>query len=259
MGVVNVTPDSFSDGNAYFQADRAIAQAWRLCEEGADLLDIGGESTRPGSHGVSAAEELRRVLPVLEALQSCGLPLSVDTCKPEVMRVVLQAGADMINDINGFMAPGAPEAVAPSACAVCVMHMQGQPRSMQDAPHYKDVVAEVRDFLARGAQRLREAGVAGDRIVLDPGFGFGKTVAHNYTLLHGLRQIAEPGFPVLVGLSRKSMIGAVTGRPVTARLGGSVAAALLAVERGAGIVRVHDVADTVDALKVRAAILGATT
>jgi len=257
MGVVNVTPDSFSDGNAHFQADQAIAHAWRLCEEGADLLDIGGESTRPGSLGVPAAEELRRILPVLEALQGCGLPLSVDTCKPEVMQVVLQAGADMINDISGFMAEGAVEAVVASSCAVCIMHMQGQPRSMQDAPDYQDVVREVHDFLASGARRLQGAGVAADRIVLDPGFGFGKTVAHNYTLLHGLRQVIDPSYPVLVGLSRKSMIGAVTGRPVTERLGGSIAAALLAVERGAGIVRVHDVADTVDALKVRAATLGA--
>ncbi len=254
MGIVNVTPDSFSDGNAHFRADQAIAHARLLLEEGADLLDIGGESTRPGARGVAAPEELDRVLPVLEALRDCGAPLSVDTCKPEVMRIVLQHGADMINDIGGFTAPGAVAAVADSGCALCLMHMRGEPRTMQDAPSYQDVVAEVGEFLAAGARRLRAAGVAAERIVLDPGFGFGKTAAHNYTLLRQLPQVVGTRYPSLVGVSRKSMIGAVTGRPASRRLGGSVAAALAAAVRGAHILRVHDVADTVDALRVWSAV-----
>jgi dihydropteroate synthase len=254
MGIVNVTPDSFSDGNAHFQADQAVAHARLLIEEGADLLDIGGESTRPGAQAVPADEELRRVLPVIEALRDCGVPLSVDTCKPSVMRAVLEAGADMINDIAGFSAPGAAEAVADADCALCLMHMRGEPRTMQDAPAYRDVVAEVRDYLDQGARRLRRAGVAADRIVLDPGFGFGKTAAHNYTLLKELPRVVGRDYPSLLGLSRKSMIGAVTGRPASRRLGGSVAAALAGAIRGAHILRVHDVADTVDALRVWSAV-----
>jgi dihydropteroate synthase len=254
MGIVNVTPDSFSDGNAHFQADEAVAHARLLIEEGADLLDIGGESTRPGAQAVPADEELRRVLPVIEALRDCGVPLSVDTCKPSVMRAVLEAGADMINDIAGFSAPGAAEAVADADCALCLMHMRGEPRTMQDAPAYRDVVAEVRDYLDQGARRLRRAGVAADRIVLDPGFGFGKTAAHNYTLLKELPRVVGRDYPSLLGLSRKSMIGAVTGRPASRRLGGSVAAALAGAIRGAHILRVHDVADTVDALRVWSAV-----
>jgi dihydropteroate synthase len=254
MGIVNVTPDSFSDGNAHFQADEAVAHARLLIEEGADLLDIGGESTRPGAQAVPADEELRRVLPVIEALRDCGVPLSVDTCKPSVMRAVLEAGADMINDIAGFSAPGAAEAVADADCALCLMHMRGEPRTMQDAPAYRDVVAEVRDYLDQGARRLRQAGVAADRIVLDPGFGFGKTAAHNYTLLKELPRVVGRDYPSLLGLSRKSMIGAVTGRPASRRLGGSVAAALAGAIRGAHILRVHDVADTVDALRVWSAV-----
>ena len=255
MGIVNVTPDSFSDGNAHFQADQAVAHARLLIEEGADLLDIGGESTRPGAQAVPAGEELRRVLPVIEALRDCGVPLSVDTCKPSVMRAVLEAGADMINDIAGFSAPGAVEAVADADyCALCLMHMRGEPRTMQDAPAYRDVVEEVRDYLDQGARRLRQAGVAADRIVLDPGFGFGKTAAHNYTLLKELPRVVGRDYPSLLGLSRKSMIGAVTGRPASRRLGGSVAAALAGAIRGAHILRVHDVADTVDALRVWSAV-----
>lgn len=254
MGIVNVTPDSFSDGNAHFQADQAVAHARLLIEEGADLLDIGGESTRPGAQAVPADEELRRVLPVIEALRDCGVPLSVDTCKPSVMRAVLEAGADMINDIAGFSAPGAAEAVADADCALCLMHMRGEPRTMQDAPAYRDVVEEVRDYLDQGARRLRQAGVAADRIVLDPGFGFGKTAAHNYTLLKELPRVVGRDYPSLLGLSRKSMIGAVTGRPASRRLGGSVAAALAGAIRGAHILRVHDVADTVDALRVWSAV-----
>lgn len=254
MGIVNVTPDSFSDGNIHFRADEAIAHARSLLDEGADLLDIGGESTRPGAEAVPADEELRRIMPVIEALGDCGVPLSVDTSKPAVMRTALAAGADMINDIRGFSAPGAVEAVARADCALCLMHMRGEPRTMQDAPVYRDVVTEIHDFLAQGAQRLRQAGIAADRIVLDPGFGFGKTVAHNYTLLQQFSQAVGQDYPGLLGVSRKSMIGAVTGRPASRRLGGSVAAALAGVMRGAHILRVHDVADTVDALRVWSAV-----
>lgn len=254
MGIVNVTPDSFSDGGAHFTPQAAVDHAHRLIGDGADILDIGGESTRPGAAAVSAADELRRVLPVLEALRDCGVPLSIDTCKPEVMRSVLQSGADMINDIRGFESESSVRAVAVSDCALCLMHMQGEPRTMQQHPSYDDVVHEVRDYLSAGARRLRDAGVSADRIVLDPGFGFGKTVAHNYALLRELAAVMDPDYLCLVGISRKSMIGAVTGRPAGQRLGGSIAAALGAAARGAHILRVHDVADTVSALRVWAAI-----
>ncbi|CAM5218480.1 dihydropteroate synthase OS=Castellaniella defragrans OX=75697 GN=HNR28_002957 PE=4 SV=1 [Castellaniella defragrans] len=250
MGIVNVTPDSFSDGNAHFSTPQALAHARQLIAEGADILDIGGESTRPGAQDVPEAEELRRVIPVVEGLRECGVPLSVDTCKPGVMRAALQAGADMINDIRGFGSAQALAAVARSDCALCLMHMQGEPRTMQQHPVYQDVVAEVRDYLADGARRLRDAGVAPERIVLDPGFGFGKSVDHNYILLRELSTVVGTLYTSLVGVSRKSMIGAVTGRPASQRLGGSIAAALAAVARGARILRVHDVADTVSALKV---------
>jgi len=256
MGVVNVTPDSFSDGAQHFRAAEAIAHACRLVDEGADILDVGGESTRPGAQAVPVDEELQRVVPVVEALRDCGVPVSVDTCKPAVMAAVLRAGADMINDIMGFQAPGATEAVADAACAVCVMHMRGEPRTMQDAPVYDDVVGEVGGYLADRAAALRGRGVAPTRIVLDPGFGFGKTVQHNYTLLARLRELKTGDYPLLVGMSRKSMIGAVTGRTVDRRLGGSIAAALAGAARGAHILRVHDVADTVDALKVWAMVEG---
>lgn len=256
MGIVNVTPDSFSDGAHHFRLDEAVAHARRLVDEGADILDVGGESTRPGAQAVSLDEELRRVLPVVEALQDCGVPVSVDTCKPAVMRAVLSVGADMINDIMGFSAPGAIEAVADATCAVCVMHMRGEPRTMQRDPVYEDVVREVGEYLAGRARALRAAGVSPGRIVLDPGFGFGKTVDHNYTLLAHLRELETGNYPFLLGMSRKSMIGAVTGRPVDRRLGGSIAAALAGVARGAHILRVHDVADTVDALKVWATVEG---
>uniref|UniRef100_UPI00334101DD dihydropteroate synthase n=1 Tax=Castellaniella defragrans TaxID=75697 RepID=UPI00334101DD len=256
MGIVNVTPDSFSDGARHFRTHEAIAYAQRLVDEGADILDVGGESTRPGSLAVPVDEELRRVVPVVEALRECGVPISVDTCKPEVMAAALQAGADMINDIMGFEAPGAAEVVAESACAVCVMHMRGEPRTMQDAPVYDDVVREVGGYLRGRAQALRSLGIAPGRIVLDPGFGFGKSVEHNYTLLARLRELEAGSYPLLLGMSRKSMIGAVTGRPVDQRLGGSIAAALAGVARGARILRVHDVADTVDALKVWAKVEG---
>ncbi|MGB3289527.1 MAG: dihydropteroate synthase, partial [Burkholderiaceae bacterium] len=212
MGIVNVTPDSFSDGAAHFQADAAIAHARSLIDQGAHMLDIGGESTRPGAEPVSAADELARILPVIESLKDCGIPLSIDTFKPEVMRRVLDAGADMINDVYGFRRPGALEAVADSNCGLCIMHMQGEPKTMQQAPHYGDILAEVGGFLReRGAAALA-AGVDRRRIVLDPGYGFGKTPAQNYQLLRQLADIDGGGYPWLVGLSRKSMIGHVIGR-----------------------------------------------
>jgi dihydropteroate synthase len=251
MGILNVTPDSFSDGGRYQGLEFAISRAEEMVADGVDMIDVGGESTRPGSPSVSIQEELSRVMPALYALRGLDKPLSVDTCKPEVMREAIIAGADMINDINGFRAPGALEAVVDSDCGLCVMHMQGTPQQMQEQPVYMDVVREVIDFLRERVEALVAAGVVRDRICVDPGFGFGKTVEHNYTLLRHLDQIQrELGLPVLAGLSRKSMIGAVTGRPVERRLAGSVAGALAAVAHGAKIVRVHDVAETVDAIKV---------
>jgi dihydropteroate synthase len=257
MGVVNVTPDSFYDGGRHVDPQAAIGHARRLAEEGADLLDVGGESTRPGSAPVSAEEELARILPVLEGIAGLGVPVSVDTTKPEVMRVALARGAAMINDVTALAAPGALELVAASNAAVCLMHMQGRPRTMQAEPTYADVVGEVRDFLAARAAACVAAGIARDRIVVDPGFGFGKTVEHNLALLAQLGEIAALGYPVLAGWSRKSSLGRITGRPAEERLAGSVAAALIAVQRGAKIVRVHDVAATRDALAVLAAVKGA--
>ncbi|CZZ91688.1 dihydropteroate synthase [Bordetella ansorpii] len=250
MGIVNVTPDSFSDGGEHDDTDSAVAHARQLIAEGAHILDLGGESTRPGADPVSIEDELRRLLPVIEALRDCGVPLSIDTFKPEVMRAVLDAGADMINDIYGFRQPGAIEAVAQTRCGLCVMHMKGEPRTMQEAPEYSDLLGEIGVFLGARAQRLRAAWVDPRRIVLDPGFGFGKTMDQNYQLLRRLSSLRVSSYPLLVGLSRKSMIGAATGKPVQDRLAGSVAAALACVARGAAIVRVHDVAETVDALKV---------
>ncbi len=251
MGILNVTPDSFSDGGRYGTLEFAISRAEEMVENGADLIDIGGESTRPGSPSVPVEEELRRVMPAVYALQGLGKPLSVDTCKPQVMREAIIAGADMINDINGFRAPGAIEAVQGSDCGLCIMHMQGTPQDMQAQPVYQDVVREVIDFLRQRVETLLEAGIERERICVDPGLGFGKSVEHNYALLRATARIEEElGLPVLIGLSRKSMIGAVTGRPVEQRLPGSIAGALAAVAHGAKIVRVHDVAETVDALKV---------
>jgi len=254
MGIVNVTPDSFSDGGQHDDPDHAIQHAKRLIADGAHILDIGGESTRPGAPAVSMEDELARVLPIVEGLRDCGVPLSIDTFKPEVMRAVLDAGADMINDIYGFRQPGAIEAVAGSKCGLCVMHMKGEPRTMQDAPEYTDLLGEIGVFLGARAQRLRAAWVDPRRIVLDPGFGFGKTVDQNYQLLRRLSNLRVSSYPILVGLSRKSMIGKVTGREVGDRLAGSLAGALACVARGASIVRVHDVAETVDALKVWQAV-----
>jgi dihydropteroate synthase len=256
MGVVNVTPDSFSDGGAHADTGAAIAHALALTQEGAEILDIGGESTRPGARAVSAEEEMARVLPVLEGLDRCPVPVSVDTSKPEVMRAALARGAAMINDVYAFRAPGALEVMTGTDAAMCIMHMQGEPRTMQVAPHYDDVVAEVGAFLASRAQAAERAGIARGRIVVDPGFGFGKTMQHNLELLRRLAEIERLGWPVLAGLSRKSMLGAITGRPVDGRVHASVAAALLAVLNGARIVRVHDVAATRDALAVLDALHG---
>jgi dihydropteroate synthase len=256
MGVVNVTPDSFSDGGRYLDPALAVAHARRLAEEGADILDVGGESSRPGARPVSAHDELARVLPVLDALRDAGLPLSIDTVKPEVMRAALDRGASMVNDVNALRAPGAAEAVAATGAAVCLMHMQGEPRTMQREPHYQDVVGEVGTYLVERAAAAEAAGIGRDRIVLDPGFGFGKSVAHNLALLRGLSHLAELGYPLMVGLSRKSTLGAITGRPSGERMPASVAAALLAAQRGARIVRVHDVAATRDAFAVLAAVNG---
>ncbi|CAB3694012.1 dihydropteroate synthase [Achromobacter aegrifaciens] len=251
MGIVNVTPDSFSDGGQHDDTDSAVAHARQLIAEGAQILDLGGESTRPGADPVSVADELARLLPVVEALRDCGVPLSIDTFKPEVMRAVLDAGADMINDIYGFRQPGAVEAVAHSRCGLCVMHMKGEPRTMQAAPpEYTDLIGEIGLFLGARAHKLRAAWIDPRRIVLDPGFGFGKTGDQNFQLLRRLSSLRSAGYPLLIGLSRKTMIGQATGRPVGDRLPGSIAAALACVARGASIVRVHDVAATVDALKV---------
>jgi dihydropteroate synthase len=254
MAIVNLTPDSFSDGGRHLDPKAAIDAALAMVEQGADILDLGAESTRPGAAAVSPADEIRRLLPVIEGLSACGVPLSIDTRKPEVMREVLAAGADMINDIAGFSTPAAVEAVAASRCGLCVMHMQGEPGTMQQAPAYDDVVTEVLDWLRERVVALGAAGVEATRIVLDPGIGFGKTTEHNLQLLEALDEFAVFGLPLLVGVSRKSLIGALTGRPVERRLAGSVAAALAAVARGAKIVRVHDVPETRDALRVWQAI-----
>jgi dihydropteroate synthase len=251
MGIVNVTPDSFSDGGRYGEAGAAIAHCERLIVEGAQILDIGGESTRPGARAPSAEEELARVLPVLRHVVTLGVPVSVDTSEPRVMQAALDLGVDIVNDVRALQRPGAQAVVAAHPRAgVCLMHMQGEPGSMQAAPEYDDVLAEVGTFLAARRDALLEAGVAAERIALDPGIGFGKSVAHNLRLLARQRELLALGQPLLVGWSRKSTLGAVTGRPVEERLAASVAAALLALERGAHVVRVHDVAATVDALKL---------
>jgi dihydropteroate synthase len=250
MGVVNVTPDSFSDGGRYASARAAVQHARTLIDEGADILDIGGESTRPGSQPVPLDEERSRVLPVLEALAQCGIPLSVDTQKPAMMREAVAAGGAMINDINAFLAPGAFDAVAGSSAALCFMHKQGDPQTMQQDPQYGCVVSEVSAFLAGRLQAAERAGIARERLAIDPGFGFGKTYGHNLLLLQRLREFTGHGVPVLAGLSRKSMLGRMTGREVGERLHASVAAALIAAQNGAAILRVHDVAATRDALAV---------
>ena len=261
MGIVNVTPDSFSDGGAHDTTDAAVAHALRLVEEGADVLDIGGESTRPGAAEVEVEEELRRVVPVIERLAAqVAVPISIDTSKPEVMRAAVQAGAGMINDVYGLRREGALDAAAALGVPVVLMHMQGEPRSMQAVPQYDDVVGEVHRFLAERIFAAEMAGIPKQRIVVDPGFGFGKDTAHNLQLLAQFERFAELGVPVLAGLSRKRSIGELTGRDVPAdRVAGSVAAHLIAAQRGAAIVRVHDVAATVDALKVWNAVAAVQT
>lgn len=255
MGIVNLTADSFSGDGVGGDRMCAIAHAELQRDAGADLLDLGAESTRPGAQPVAAADELARLLPVLRVVREWGLPISVDTHKPEVMRAAIDAGAAMINDITALRSPGALEVVAGSEVGVCLMHMQGEPRTMQTQPVYGDVVHEVRAFLEGRVAACMAAGIARERLVVDPGFGFGKTVVHNYALLRELAVFGSLGVPVLAGLSRKSMLGAATGQPNgVARMPASVAAAVLAVERGAAIVRVHDVAATRDALAVLAAI-----
>ena len=256
MGIVNVTPDSFSDGGDHASTDAAVAHALKLAAEGADLLDVGGESTRPGAQEVPLEEELRRVVPVIERLaRQTGLPISVDTCKPEVMRAAVQAGAGMINDVCALRREGALDTAAALGVPVVLMHMLGEPRSMQEDPRYDDVVAQVHRFLAERIFAAELAGIPKKNLVADPGFGFGKTTVHNLELLARLDRFAELGVPVLAGLSRKRSIGELTGRQVPAeRVAGSVAAHLLAAQRGARIVRVHDVAATVDALKVWEAV-----
>lgn len=256
MGVVNLTPDSFSDGGQFATIPAALARARQLVAEGADIIDIGGESTRPGARGVTLDDERRRVLPVLEQLAAGAVPVSVDTRKPELMREAIAAGAAMINDINALQAPDAVAAIVASDVAVCLMHKQGMPASMQVDPHYDDVVAEVLAFLQERTQALRAAGIALDRIVIDPGFGFGKTLVHNLALLRNLDRFAAAGTTVLAGISRKAMLGSITGRAVNERVFASVAAAVIAVGKGASIVRVHDVAATRDALAVLTAVLG---
>lgn len=249
MGIVNVTEDSFSDGGKFIDPQRAVERGAQLFGEGAAIVDVGGESTRPGAATVPADVELARVMPVVEGLVQRGIPISVDTMKPEVMRAAVAAGAAVINDVNAFRAPGAIEAVASADVGLVAMHMQGTPATMQAAPRYGDVVAEVGAYLVARARALEAAGVARERIALDPGFGFGKTFEHNRALFRAVPQLAGHGYPILVGVSRKRMIAELTGRDVGERLAGSVAAALLAAQNGARILRVHDVRETVDALQ----------
>lgn len=258
MGVLNVTPDSFSDGGRFAATEAALRHGRRLAAEGAALLDIGGESTRPGAAPVDVAEELRRVVPVIEGLvRDDGPPLSIDTAKPEVMLAAAAAGVELINDVQALRAPGALEAAAASGCAVCLMHMQGEPRTMQQAPTYGDVVEDVYAFLADRIEACVQAGIDLERISVDPGFGFGKTLEHNLVLMRRLPRFASLGVPLLVGVSRKSMIGALTGRAVGDRLAGGVALAALAVASGARIIRSHDVAATLDAVMIAAAVSAA--
>jgi dihydropteroate synthase len=255
MGILNTTPDSFSDGGRFTAVSIALEHAERMADEGADIIDVGGESTRPGASAVDEQQEMDRVVPVIEAIRAnVDVPVSIDTSKPGVMRAAVAAGAMMINDVRALRVDGALAAAAELQKPVCLMHMQGQPGTMQQDPQYDDVVAEVTQFLRGRVAECKEAGLAEDLLVLDPGFGFGKTTDDNIELLANLRQLRDIGRPLLIGISRKSMLGAITGREVDQRLAGSLAAAVMAVERGASIVRVHDVAETVDALRIAAAV-----
>jgi dihydropteroate synthase len=259
MGIVNVTPDSFSDGGHHFRLDAALKHAHQLIVQGADILDIGGESTRPGAQPISIQEELDRVIPLLEGLRGVPIPLSIDSCKAEVMRAALAAGASMVNDINALQQPEALYAVAASDAAVCLMHKQGTPETMQNRPSYQNVMEEVLHFLDARVKAAEFAGIKRERISIDPGFGFGKTLAHNVDLLRDLAVLNRLGVPILAGLSRKSMLGKITGKAVGYREFASVAAALLAIQNGAKIVRVHDVDAMVDALKILLAVKGIET
>jgi dihydropteroate synthase len=255
MGILNVTPDSFSDGGLFIAHEAAITQARKMAEEGADIIDIGGESTRPGAQAVSAQEEIDRVVPAIEAIaKEIPLPISIDTSKPEVMRAAVAAGAGLVNDVRALREPGALEAAASLKVPVCLMHMQGEPRSMQAHPHYEDVVRDVYAFLAARVEAAVAAGIRHDQILIDPGFGFGKTAEHNLTLLRRLAEFRSLSAPILAGLSRKSMIGALLGLPVDQRVNASVALALIAVQNGARIVRVHDVGATRDAIRMWEAV-----
>lgn len=251
MGILNATPDSFSDGGQYHALESALSRAEQMIAEGVDIIDIGGETTRPGSKALPLEDELQRVMPLVYALRDCGKPLSIDTYKPQVMREALAAGADMINDINGFRAEGAVEAVKDSDCGLCVMHMQNQPQNMQNNPQYTNTLDEVMCFLHERVNTLQAAGISRSRLCIDPGFGFGKTLADNLALLKSVDTMQKTlDLPLLAGMSRKSMIGAITGQPVEKRLAGSLASALIATANGAKILRVHDVAETIDALAV---------
>jgi len=251
MGILNTTPDSFSDGGLWTDRDRALRHAVAMAEAGADIIDVGGESTRPGAGDVPVREEMDRVVPVVESIvRESGIPVSVDTSKPEIMEAAVQAGACMVNDVCALQREGALEMAARLGVSVCIMHMQGEPRDMQHAPQYDDVVNEVRCFLLERARACEAAGIPHGQIVIDPGFGFGKTLEHNLALFRGIPLFCETAYPVLVGVSRKTMLGSLTSRPVAERGAASVAAAVLAAQAGAAIVRVHDVAETVDALKV---------
>ena len=256
MGIVNVTPDSFSDGGKFFARDQALAHARQMVADGATIIDIGGESTRPGATAATLQQELDRVMPVLEILVHEDAIVSVDTQKTEVMREAIRLGAAMINDVNALQAVGAIEVCAAANVAVCLMHKQGVPDTMQKAPQYYDVVAEVSDFLQARTRACESAGIARDRIVIDPGFGFGKTVEHNFSLLRELQTLVRLGFPLLAGFSRKSSLGVVTSRAIEERLAASLAAALIAAQNGAKILRVHDVKETVDVLKLWQAVSG---
>ena len=255
MGIVNVTPDSFSDGGKFNTTEKAIAHALQLVEEGAEILDIGGESTRPGATPVPLDEELKRVISVIEGLRDVGVPLSIDTYKPQVMQAAITAGADIVNDVCALREPQALKIVATSQAGVCLMHMQGRPQTMQADPQYDDVVSEVRDFLKDRLDAAVQAGIDPSRIVLDPGFGFGKRTAHNLTLLNHLNDIQALGLPLLIGLSRKSVLGQVVGSSVDERIHASIAASVVSVMKGANIVRVHDVKPTIDALKIVQAVM----
>lgn len=255
MGVLNVTPDSFSDGGRFVAVDAAVAQGLRMIEEGAAIVDVGGESTRPGAAPVGAAEELERVVPVIERLAArADVTISVDTSKPEVMRAAVAAGASLVNDVRALQAPGALQAAAQGRAGVCLMHMRGEPRTMQEDPRYEDVVAEVGAYLSARIAACEAAGIPRERICVDPGIGFGKRPEHNLALLARLERLADADIPVLVGISRKSLVGIITGRPAGERLAGSLAFAALAVRQGAAIIRAHDVAATVDAVKVAGAL-----